>query len=64
VPGAQYLIANQSQTELHVVILGLHGVDISFVKGSSVSVRWPETPKDLAIVQGCMVNRLYLCKLV
>ncbi len=63
-PGAQYLIANQSQTELHVVILGLHGVDILFIKGSSMSVCWPKTPKDLTIVQGCMVNRLHLCELV
>ena len=55
---------NWPHTELHVMILGLHEMDVSFVKSSPMSVCWPETPKNIAIVQSRVVDRLHLCELV
>ena len=46
------LIEDQSHTEFHVMILDLHemdvSLDVSFVKGRSISVHQPKTPKHSA----------------
>ena len=46
------------------MILGLHEMDVSFIKSSPMSVRRPKTPKGIAIVQSCVMDRLHLGVLV
>ena len=46
------------------MILGLHEMDVSFIKSSLMSVCWPETPQGIAIMQSCVMDRLHFCELV